>query len=294
VNAVTGVFSYTGRAIAEELLARGERVRSLSRRDAPDDPLRAKVEVAPLRFDGPGLDGVTTLYNTYWIRYERDGATFDRAVDNTIELFESARRAGVERIVHVSVANADRADDLPYFRGKHRLEDWLARSGIPHRVVRPTLVFGDGDILINNIAWLLRRAPVFLVPGRHDYRVQPVSVGDTARIAVTAGDGTVDAAGPDTMTFAELVRAVRDAIGARCRVIRGPRRAGLSIIGVAGAALRDVVVTRDELVGLERSLLISAMPPLGGERIADWLRASAELLGRRYVSELARNFRGQE
>lgn len=294
MNAVTGVFSYTGRAIAEQLLARGEPVRSLSRRDAPNDPLRAKVEVAPLRFDGQGLEGVTTLYNTYWIRFEREDATFDDAVANTIELFESARRAGVERIVHLSVANADRADDLPYFRGKHRLEAWLAASGIAHRVVRPTLVFGDGDILVNNIAWLLRRAPVFLVPGRDDYRVQPVSVTDTARVAVAAGEGTVDAAGPETVAFVDLVRAVRDAIGARCRVIRGPRRAGLAIIGVAGAALRDVVVTRDELVGLERSLLVSAAPPLGSDGLAEWLQASAPTLGRRYVSELARNFRGQE
>jgi NADH dehydrogenase len=294
VNAVTGVFSYTGRAIAEELLARGERVRSLSRRDAPDDPLRSKVEVAPLRFDGMGLDGVTTLYNTYWIRFEHDGTTFDRAVENTVALFESARRAGVERIVHVSVANADQADDLPYFRGKHRLEDWLAGSGIRHRIVRPTLVFGNGDILVNNVAWLLRHAPVFLVPGRHDYLVQPVSLADTARIAVAHGEGTVDAAGPDTMPFADLVRAVRDAVGTRCRVIRGPRRAGLSIVAVAGAALRDVVVTRDELAGLERSLLTSALPPLGSDRFADWLQSCAGVLGRRYVSELARNFRGQE
>lgn len=294
MNAVTGVFSYTGRAIAEELLARGERVRSLSRRDEPDDPLRSRVEVATLRFDGQGLGGVTTLYNTYWIRFERDGMTFDRAVENTIALFESARRAGVERIVHVSVANADQADDLPYFRGKHRLEEWLAGSGIPHRIVRPTLVFGSGDILVNNIAWLLRNSPVFLVPGRHDYLVQPVSLADTARIAVAAGEGTVDAAGPDTMPFADLVCAVRDAVGARCRVIRGPRRAGVSIVAVAGAALRDVVVTRDELAGLERSLLTSPLPPLGRDRIADWLQSCAGVLGRRYVSELARNFRGQE
>jgi NADH dehydrogenase len=165
---------------------------------------------------------------------------------------------------------------------------------MPHRIVRPTLVYGDGDILLNNIAWLLRHAPLFLVPGRHDYRVQPVSVGDTARISVGDGDGTVDAAGPDTLSFADLVCAIRAAIGSRCRVVRGPRTAGLAIIGAAGLALRDVVVTRAELVGLERSLLISDSPSLGGDRVGDWLQAAAPTLGDRYVSELARNFRGQE
>jgi uncharacterized protein YbjT (DUF2867 family) len=176
VNAVTGVFSYTGRAIAEELLSRGEPVRTLSRTDAPGDPLRDKVEVAPLRFDATleeSLRGVGTLYNTYWVRFRRGLVDFDDAVANTIALFEAARRAGVQRIVHVSVANADRADDLPYFRGKHQIEKWLAASGLRHAVVRPTLVFGPNDILLNNIAWIVRRSPVFVVPGRGDYRLQP-------------------------------------------------------------------------------------------------------------------------
>jgi NADH dehydrogenase len=295
VNVVTGAFSYTGRAIAEALLARGEPVRTLSRRDAPGDPLRTRIEVAPLRFDGTGLADVRALYNTYWIRFERGGSTFDGAVANTIALFESARRAGVERIVHVSVANADRADDLPYFRGKRRLETWLARSGIAHAIVRPTLVFGPEDILVNNVAWLVRHSPLFIVPGAGDYRVQPVSVADTARIAVEARDGeTVDAAGPDTFAFGDLVARVRDAVGARCRIVHGPRTLGLAVVAGVGRALRDVVVTREELVGLERSLLTSAHPPLGRERFGDWLAASAARLGRRYVSELARNFRGEE
>lgn len=295
MNVVTGALSYVGRAIAEELLARGENVRSLSRRDAPDDPLRRQIELAPLQFEDPDLRGVTTLYNTYWIRFERNGATFDQAVANTIRLFEAAGRAGAERIVHISVANADRADDLPYFRGKHEIETWLAASGLPHTIVRPTLVFGVNDILVNNIAWILRRSPFFLVPGRpHDYRVQPVSLRDTARIAVDTPLGmTVDAAGPDVMGFDELVRSVRDAVGARCLVMHGPRDAGLVLIRGAGALLRDVVVTREELTGLERSLLTSSEDALGVDRFSAWLETHGGDLGRRYVSELQRNFHAE-
>jgi len=292
VNVVTGALSYIGRAIAEELLDRGEHVRSLSRRDVPGDPLRERIELAPLQFDNPDLSGAATLYNTYWIRFERGGATFAQAVANTIRLFEAARRAGVERIVHISVANADQADDLPYFHGKHELEAWLAASDIPHTVVRPTLVFGANDILVNNIAWILRRSPLFLVPGRGDYLVQPVSVRETARIAVDTPAGlTVDAAGPETMTFGELVTRTRDAIGARCVVAAGPRAAGLGIIRIVGAMLRDVVVTADELSGLERSLLTSSHEPLSSERFSAWLQLHADELGRRYVSELQRNFK---
>src|SRR5262249_44836703 len=151
-----GALSYTGRAIAEELLARGEEVRSLSRRDDAQDPLRARIDLRPLRFDASlvaSLEGVDTLFNTYWIRFERGTQTFDGTVANTILLFEAARRAGVRRVVHVSVSNAERADDLPYFRGKHQLEEWLQAGKLEWSIVRPTLIFGPHDILINNIAW---------------------------------------------------------------------------------------------------------------------------------------------
>jgi uncharacterized protein YbjT (DUF2867 family) len=296
LNAVTGAFSYTGRAIASELLARGERVRTLSRRDAPNDSLRAHVEVAPLRFDeslAASLSGATTLYNTYWIRFERGASTFDEAVARTVMLFRAAEHAGVERIVHVSVSNAERAPHLPYFRGKLRLEHWLRASGIPFSIVRPTLVFGPDDILVNNIAWILRRFPLFLVPGRGRYEVQPVSVGDTARICVDARTGeTVDAAGPERLAFDDLVRLVRAAVGSRARVVGANASLGLALTRVAGLALRDVVLTRDEVAGLTASLLVSDTVT-GSDRFTAWVVENGDVLGRRYVSELARNFGGQ-
>jgi uncharacterized protein YbjT (DUF2867 family) len=295
VNAVTGAFSYTGRAIAAELLARGEEVRTLSRSDAPGDPLHGRVQFARLRFDeslATSLDGVRTLYNTYWIRFPGGGVDYDGAVTNTIALFEAARQAGVARVVHVSVSNADSADDLPYFRGKHRVEEWLATSGLPHAIVRPTLVFGPNDILINNIAWIVRRSPVFVMPGRGDYHLQPVSLGDTARLCVDAPDGaTIDAAGPETLTFRRLVELVRDVTGSRCSVVPGPVPVGLGLIRIAGLLLRDTVVTRDELEGLSRSLLTTSGAPTGTDTLRAWLVDHGSVLGRSYVSERARNFR---
>jgi NADH dehydrogenase len=292
--AVTGAFSFTGRAIAEELLRRGETVRTLSRADAPDDPLRRLIDVAPLVFDPStlraSLEGTETLYNTYWVRFERRGVTFSEAVTNTIQLFEAAVDVGVRHIVHISVANADRADDLPYFAEKHRLEQWLVASGIEHTIVRPTLVFGPRDILINNLAWMLRRTPLFLLPGAGDYQVQPVSVDDVARIAIETPTGMVDAAGPETMSFATLVSAIREAVGARARVARGPRTVGLIINSILGRLIGDVIVTADELEGLSRSLLVSGSEAEGTERITDWLREEAATLGRSYTSEIRRNY----
>ena len=235
------------------------------------------------------------LYNTYWIRFERGESTFARAVENTRVLFRAAAEAGVERVVHVSVTNAASDSPFPYFRGKAEVERDLAASGLPYAIVRPTLVFGSEDILVNNIAWILRRFPVFLVPGDGTYRVQPVSVADTAEICVAAAASVrgqaVDAAGPDTYAFEELVRLVAEAVGSRARLVRSSPRVALGLSGLAGRLRRDVVLTRDELGGLMASLLVSGEPPRGRERFDEWLRGKGDRLGRRYVSELARNFR---
>jgi uncharacterized protein YbjT (DUF2867 family) len=295
LDVVTGAFSYTGSFIARRLLDDGVRVRTLTRRDDRASPLHGKIETAPLQFADRGalvesLRGARSLYNTYWVRFERGGTTFDRAVRNSALLFEAAAEAGVRRIVHVSVTNPSEASPLPYFRGKAQVERALAAAGPAYAIVRPTLVFGPRDILVNNIAWILRRFPFFVVAGDGSGRVQPVSAEDVAEIAVTA-EGTVDAAGPEEYTFDELVRAVGAAIGCRRPLVHAPPRVALGLGAVVGAACRDVILTRDEFEGLQASLLVSKEPPLGRDSFREWLERDSTSLGRAYVSELARNFR---
>ena len=299
LDVVTGAFSFTGRHIAEVLLARGRRVRTLSRHPGdPSHPLAESVEFAPLAFDASllhSLEGADTLYNTYWVRFERGETTFDLAVENTARLFAAAKGAGVRRVVHVSVANSDLSSPFPYFRGKARTEEALRAVGVSHAIVRPTLVFGPDDILVNNIAWGLRHVPLFIVVGDGDSMVQPVSVWDVAAICVDGGarddDVEVDAAGPDRWSYEEFVRLIAGAVDARARIVGGSKTVGLAAARVAGLFLGDVVVTRDELDALSAGLLVTHEHPLGSERFEPWLRDNADRLGRHYESELRRNFR---
>ena len=300
MDVVTGAFSYTGRAIAEELLGRGREVRTLIRRDAPRDPLAARIERAELQFRDmaalrAALSGVDVLYNTYWIRFPRAASTYERAVENTRLLLRVACAAGIRRVVHVSVTNPAESSPLPYFRGKALVEQDLAESGISYAIVRPTLVFGPRDILVNNIAWSLRRVPIFPVAGDGSYLVQPVSVADVASLCVDlAGreyEVVRDAAGPETLAFEELVRLVAAAVGRDVRVVHAPPRLVLALARAVGLARRDVMLTADELAGLQASLLTSREPPCGTDSFRSWVAASGETLGRGYVSELARNFR---
>jgi NADH dehydrogenase len=301
LDVVTGAFSFTGRYIAEELLGRGRRVRTLSRKPAPrEHTLATRIEAAPLVFDESvveSLRGADTLYNTYWVRFERGPVTFAGAVANTGRLLAAARQAGIRRVVHVSVANPDHSSPFPYFRDKARTEDVVRGSGLPYAIVRPTLVFGPDDVLVNNIAWGLRHVPLFLVPGDGSYEVQLVSVRDTAAICVEAGvaggDLELDAAGPSRWPFEDFVRLIARAVGSRAWIRRAPPEIALAASRLAGLARRDTLLTRDELGALMAGLIVSCEEPLGRDRFDEWLAANAARLGRRYTSELARNFEAE-
>jgi len=296
LDVVTGAYGYSGRYIAERLLDAGRSVRTLTSRPAPPG---ARIEARPFSFDdraqlAESLRGAQTLYNTYWVRFPRGEVSYERAVANTNVLFAAAREAGVERIVHVSITNPDERSPLPYFRGKAVLEQALRESGTSHAIVRPTVVFGREDILVNNIAWILRRLPLFVVPGSGDYRLQPVYVEDLARICVELGgsrdDTVVDAVGPETYTFDELVSVVRNAVGSRARIVHAPPTVAFALGRAIGRAVGDVLVTRDELRGLMDDLLVSREPPLGETSFHAWVEAHASELGSAYASEVARHY----
>ena len=299
-NVVTGAFGYTGKYITRRLLALGQTVKTLTGHPRRDSPFGDRVSVAPFDFEQPdrlvaSLRGAQTLFNTYWVRFCYKSVTFQQAVANTRRLIAAAEQAGVRRLVHVSITNPSRDSPLPYFRGKAELEDAIRKSRPSHAIIRPTVVFGQEDILINNIAWLLRRFPVFALPGQGDYRLQPVFVEDLAQIAVDAAgrdDNIVmDAVGPETYTFAELVRLIADAIGKRVVLVRAPRRLALLVSRLIGYVTEDVVLTRDELEGLMTNLLVSNEPPTGPTRLSGWLREHAASVGRAYASELERHYR---
>jgi uncharacterized protein YbjT (DUF2867 family) len=298
---VTGAFSYSGSRIAELLIDSGRDVRTLTHHPDREHPLRARVQALPYRFEDPvalarSLEGITTLYNTYWVRFERGRTTFAGAVANSRALFEAARRVGVARIVHMSIANPSIDSPLPYYRGKALVEQALAESGVPHAIVRPTFLFGGGrDILANNIAWILRRMPLFVVPGDGRYLVQPIHVDDVARVCLQAAHGRsdviMDAAGPETMSFEQLVRAIRHAVGRGTPILHAPPVAMTALARGLGLFVRDVVLTADEIRGLTAGLLVSHQPALGCISFIEWLKENGPALGREYANELDRHFR---
>ncbi len=296
---VTGAFGYIGRYIARELLRSGKRVRTLTAHPTRPHDFGNQVEIAPLTFDRgalrASLRGASTLFNTYWIRFAYGGRTFESAVENTKTLIRAAAEAGVRRVVHLSITNPSFDSHQPYFWGKAVVEEAIQQSGLSWAILRPTVVFGREDILINNIAWLLRRFPFFVIPGSGDYRLQPIFVEDLAQQAVAVAhlkeNLIQDAVGPETFTFQELVQAIADAVRSKAKILRARPSIALAMARILGWFARDVMLTRDEVDGLMSNLLVSSKPPVGHTQFTRWLRENARRLGIQYASELSRHYR---
>jgi nucleoside-diphosphate-sugar epimerase len=297
IHAVTGALGYTGKSLTEQLLANKIKVRTLTNSQSRHNPFGENLEIRPLAFDNPAqltesLRGVQVLYNTYWVRFNHKLFTFDQAVNNTKALFAAAKEAGVEKIVHVSILHADEADDLRYYYGKHQLEDELKALDLPFAILRPGVLFGRGDILVNNIAWTLRHLPFFGTFGSGSYKLRPLHVDDMAALMLNAASEsdstTIDAVGPESYTYKELIQCIGSTVGVSKPIIPVPPAFGYLVSKLVSLAVNDVVITRQEITGLMRGLLDSNAPTAGHTKLSEYITEHKQTIGHRYANEIKR------
>jgi NADH dehydrogenase len=299
-DVVTGATSYTGKYITRKLLADGHRVKTLTGHPNRVDEFGNKVGPLPFNFDKPeeltkSLVGADVFYNTYWVRFPHGKLNFNSAVENTKILMRAAKDARVKKFVHVSIANPDENSPLAYYKGKGVLEKYLIELGLPYAILRPTVIFGREDILINNIAWFLRRFPIFGIPGDGKYRIQPIFVEDMADLAIqcarTPGNIAVDAVGPEIYSFQEIVQLIANKIGSKAKIISVPWWLAWIATSAIGYFTGDIILTKEEIDGLMADLLTSKESPIGKTSFSRWLEENSAALGRNYSSELKRHFR---
>jgi uncharacterized protein YbjT (DUF2867 family) len=292
-HAITGGFGYTGSYVVRRLLLEKEQVVTLT--NSPRKPDSPEIPAYPLKFDRSlvnALEGVEVLHNTYWVRFNYGNFSHSQAIDNTMRLFEAAKQAGVRRIVHVSITNPDENSSLEYFRGKGLLEQALKQTGLSYAILRPAVLFGGKDILINNIAWMVRHLPVFGVFGDGSYRLQPIYVEDFAGLFVEQACGTgntvINAIGPETFTYRRLVESMSEILKVKRPIISVSPGVGYLAGRIIGKWMGDVTITREEIAGLMSDLLYVDAPAAGTTKLTEWARLNPDTLGNRYNSELAR------
>ena len=295
--AVTGAFGYSGKYITKRLLSLGYHVRTLTNSKNKPNPFGEQIDVYPLNFHNESalrhsLSSVDVLINTYWVRFNHKKFNHHDAVQNTKVLFNTAKAAGVKRIIHVSITNPSIASNLEYFHGKAELEDYLKKMEMGYAIIRPAVIFGKEDILINNIAWIIRKLPVFGVFGKGDYKLQPIYVDDMAELIVNqitqSQDVTINAIGPETFTYKELVSEIMRIIDVKKKIIHVDPFIGYLVGRLLSFFKNDVTITRAEIKGLMSDLLFVNDSPIGKTKLSEWAMENKNGLGKEYANELSR------
>ena len=294
---VTGALGYSGRWIAQELIDAGHHVKTITNSLHKPNPFGNQIVIEPFNFNQPekltdSLKGSDVLVNTYWVRFNHNQFNHSEAVENTKILFDCAKKAGVKRIIHVSITNPSLDSELEYFKGKAELELYLSQLGIPHSIIRPAVLFGHGDILINNIAWMVRHLPIMGVFGKGDYKMQPIHVEDFAKCITTEcseeGNRTINAIGQESYTYKELVYKMMDIFNTKKPVLNTPPIIGYWLGKIVSSWKNDVTITQEEIKGLMDNLLYVDDKPIGTIRLSEWMKENKETLGVNYASELER------
>ncbi|MDR1171770.1 MAG: hypothetical protein LBL24_04875, partial [Bacteroidales bacterium] len=162
-----------------------------------------------------------------------------------------------------------------------------------YSILRPAVLFGNEDILINNIAWMIRKFPVFGTFGDGSYKLQPIFVEDYAALAVKHGGETtnliVDATGPETFTYRELVKTIsRIILGKERPVFAMPDELGYWVSKLVGWVMKDNLATREEIKGLKAGMLCTDSFPTGTAALTDWITAHKDSIGKKYANEMKR------
>ncbi len=294
---VTGALGYSGKIITEKLLKKNYEVKTLTNSSHKTNPFGNKLKIEPFNFNNPNkliksISGFDTLINTYWVRFNHKNFNHSDAVSNTKQLFDCAKAAGIKRIIHVSITNPSTTSNLEYFKGKGVLEDYLQNLNVNYSIIRPAVLFGKEDILINNIAWMIRHLPIFGVFGNGSYKLQPIYIDDFADIIINEisnhNNAIINAIGPETFTYKQLVKTIMDIIHVQKRIINVSPTVGYLAGKLISTIKNDVTITKEEIKGLMDNLLFVDEKATGTTRLTDWLKSNEKTIGIKYANELSR------
>jgi uncharacterized protein YbjT (DUF2867 family) len=284
-----------GRAVLEELQTNWT-IRSIHRH--PVDRERALgVEVVPFDLERPVdwsvvLDGVDAVVNLAWYRWS-SGPRFRALGEGLVRLVEASRDRRLP-FVQVSVPPGPEHLErtLPYFTEKRRVDTALRARGPPFAILRPTMMFGRGDVLLGVMLRSIRSYPVFPLFGTGTYRVSPVAASDVARLVSRALDApcntTQDIGGPRTYRYRDVTDRMYQLLGRAPRYWRLSRRSSIRL-----ARLMQALGSR-KIYAYEVDWLLTdtlALPPVdptpGALRpIEPFLREEAERLTGRPAPDL--------
>jgi uncharacterized protein YbjT (DUF2867 family) len=276
---VTGVSGFAGAALVPRLREDGHEVRGFAR-----DPRRVRVDVPVVAGDavtGVGLDealdGIDVAYFLIHSMERGDTAFAAREAAAAASFIAAAERAGLRRVVYLGGIVPATSSPSPHLSSRLAVEEALL-AGMPEAVaLRASIVVGATSRSFRFLVRLVERIPILPLPAWRTHRTQPIDAGDVVELLAAAavteharGGLSLDIAGPDVVTYAELIDRIRDALMVDRAAVRLPALpAGLH--GLAAPIAAAITGEDPDLIGPLMASLESDLLPRDDR--------AAELLG---------------
>ncbi len=276
---MTGGTGFVGTHLSIELASRSYKAVCLARDPKKAAPLAqkgvsfVKGDVTDPATLPPAFKDVDTVIHLVGILVESKGATYRRVhVEGTRNVVNACLKAGVRRYIHISALGTRKDAVSEYHKTKWEAEEIVRSSGLDYTILRPSVMFGEGDKFTNTFASAMRLSPFVIVPGNGKNRMQPVFVKDVAKaLAASVGmeatkGNTYEIAGPIALSFDEIIDAIAGAIGRKRLKVHAP----MPLMRVGAAVMEKTLsyppLTRDALLMLEEDNVTdkNALPDVFG------------------------------
>ena len=224
---VTGATGFLGRRVVQKLLEHNYQVRCLVRTPGRERIFpEGTVDVYYGDIDSPeallsACRGVEQVIHLVAVIRETGAATFDAVnrvgVENVVAAASAA--GGVQQLIHVSAVGAVNNPEYPYLLSKWQGEQAVVASGLPHTIIRPSIIFGEGDEFLSSLAALVRIFPLVPIISSGRNRLQPIWVDDVAQciaLSLSRHDlqgHILELGGPEQVSYNEIVGILSRTMG---------------------------------------------------------------------------------
>ena len=267
---VTGASGFVGRNLVRQLQKDGIAVRALVRNTAKAAWLRdLGAELVDGDISNPSsfeaaMEGCEKAIHLVGIIQEAPGVTFKGVhVDGTRNLLETAKKAGVRHFIYQSALGTRPNAKSQYYRTKWDAEELVRASGLPFTILRPSLIYGPGDLFTLRLAESIKISPVLPVIGTGQSKVQPIFIDDVIKciLMISASDSYLnemyEIGGPEQLTYEEVTKAIAAALGIKRPTVHMPMFFIRTMAKVAETVLPKPPVTTDQLIMMQEDNVCS-------------------------------------
>jgi len=219
--AVTGASGFVGSHLVKALAPTEHSLKALYHKKAADQKSNENIDIVfadvhDLDSLNHAFENINVVYHLVGIIAETRRLTFDKTVINgTNNVVAACLKNNVKHIIYLSALGTSENAETKYHQSKWIAEETVRKSGIDYTILRPSVIFGEGDGFVSMLTGMINKSPLTPVIGRGEFLLQPVYIDDLVYMMIDslvnekAGNKTIEIGGPKGLSYKEILAILK-------------------------------------------------------------------------------------